>query len=197
MVSKDNCFLTFKFIETNLHLVGVESAAHDLGFTFYEKKDSSAGSKIGSAIILSLIFVIALAIVTFFMAIVFIYEFDRFIHCFFVFAFIIYFGLLGTIYLNIAVVEYNIPIDWITVVFVMWNYTGVGIVTFFISGSKILKQVYLVLLSSNVALILILIIPNWTAWVLVFLMALWDCYAVLHETGLHIYQSFLRNSLAN
>ena len=158
--------------------------AHDLGFTFYERKDSSTGSKIGSALILSLIFLGLLAVVTFCMAIIIIYEFERFIKAFFIFSFITYFGLLGTAYLCIVVREYNIPIDWITVLILMYNYTGLGIVVFFANGPKILKQAYLVILSSNVALVLILIIPDWSAWVLVIVMALWDCYAVLHETGL-------------
>ena len=154
-----------------------------MGFTFYEKKESSTGSRIGSAILMAVVFLIMLVLITFCMAIIIIYEFQRLIKAFFIFSFLIYFAILGTAYLCVAVRQYNIPIDWITVVVIMWNYTGLGLVVFFINGPKIVKQAYLIILSSNVALVLILIIPDWSAWVLVIVMAIWDCYAVLHQTG--------------
>ncbi|CAG2100225.1 unnamed protein product [Medioppia subpectinata] len=149
----------------------------------WEKEGSSSGSKLGTALIAAAIFVVLMAIITFVMALIIIYNFMVCVKVFFIFAFVIYFGLFSAGYVYIALDEYNVPMDWITVGVFIWNYTAVGIVIFFIAGPKLLKQTYLILLSANVALILILVLPEWTTWLLLGLMSIWDLYAVLHKTG--------------
>ncbi|CAG2169539.1 unnamed protein product [Oppiella nova] len=126
-------------------------------------KNSSAGDILTSALIMGL--------------------FTRCMKAFFILAFVIYFALFGAGYLFIAVSEYNVAMDWISILLILWNYTGVAIIVFFIAGPKLLKQIYLILLTENVALILMLVLPKWTTWVLLFLMCGWDLYAVLHKTG--------------
>ena len=165
-------------------LAGIEKVAKEAGVKFYESRDAPTHEKIGSALIVVVIFIVILAFVTFCMAIVIIYQWKRCMNCFFVFAFVIYLGLLMTIVLSLIVYEYNIPIDWITVLFFVVNYTVLGEVVFFVGGPKILKQTYLIIIASNVALLLILIIPDWTAWLLLVALCLWDLYIVLHETGI-------------
>lgn len=166
--------------------VGIEHMAREFGIGFYEKKDSGAGSKIGSALILIVIFIAILAFVTFCMAMIIVYKWKRLMNGFFVFAFVIYLGLLMTIILSMFLNEYNVPMDWITVFLFLVNYTVLGEMVFFVGGPKILQQTYLIIIASNVALLFILILPTWTTWLLLVVLCVWDLYIVLHETGLVI-----------
>ncbi len=43
---------------------------------------------------------------------------------------------------------YNLPIDWITYAFIMWNFSGVGVVSIFWYAPQRLNQAYLILISA-------------------------------------------------
>ncbi|KAJ3073337.1 Presenilin-1 [Podochytrium sp. JEL0797] len=76
--------------------------------------------------------------------------------------------VLGTSLLSI----YNVPFDYISFVFFLWNVAGVGLVSIFWKGPLILQQWYMVLMSTLMALSLSQL-PAITSWILLSLLAVW------------------------
>ncbi|KAI8908309.1 Presenilin-domain-containing protein [Gorgonomyces haynaldii] len=90
-----------------------------------------------------------------------------------------YFGeQLGARLLELA----NVPLDWISFAFFLWNFTIVGLVVIFWQGPVVLRQIYLVVMSSMMAFNLSQL-PSLVAWIMLVLLAVWDLIAVLCPYG--------------
>ncbi|CEG67860.1 hypothetical protein RMATCC62417_04220 [Rhizopus microsporus] len=75
-----------------------------------------------------------------------------------------------------------IPLDYVTMVFALWNFTVVGLVSIFWKGPLWLQQIYLTVMSSLMAFSLTGL-EQWTTWILLGLLAIWDLIAVLCPFG--------------
>ncbi|KAI8974634.1 Presenilin-domain-containing protein [Pilobolus umbonatus] len=77
---------------------------------------------------------------------------------------------------------FSIPLDFITLVFGLWNFAVVGLLSIFWKGPLWLQQVYLTIMSSLMAFSLTGL-EQWTTWILLGLLAVWDLIAVLCPFG--------------
>jgi presenilin 1 len=66
----------------------------------------------------------------------------------------------------------NLALDWISIVFYLWNFTVVGIMVIFFDGPLLLRKAYLVLVSSMMAFSLSQL-PELVTWVLLVFLAIW------------------------
>ncbi|TPX32396.1 hypothetical protein SmJEL517_g04421 [Synchytrium microbalum] len=101
------------------------------------------------------------------------------------FLMILVLGLLGlfTWTLSTALLAtFNAPLDYISMVFGIWNFAVVGLMVIFWRGPMWLQQIYLVFMSSLMAFTLTSI-TAWTTWILLVLLAVWDLFAVLSPCG--------------
>lgn len=88
----------------------------------------------------------------------------------------------GSIFLSI-VQQFSIPIDSITCFLLLFNFTIVGVLSMFSAGMPIvLRQGYMVSLGIIVAAWFTKL-PEWTTWVLLVALALYDLVAVLSPGG--------------
>ncbi|CAO3668080.1 unnamed protein product [Umbelopsis vinacea] len=98
---------------------------------------------------------------------------------------IIVLGLLGfmsyLLLLNLVQVFF-VPLDYITMTFALWNFAVVGLVSVFWKGPLWLQQAYLTIMSSLMAFSLTGL-EQWTTWMLLGLLAIWDLIAVLCPFG--------------
>ncbi|SAM05569.1 hypothetical protein [Absidia glauca] len=83
--------------------------------------------------------------------------------------------------LNLIQIFY-IPLDYITLSVALWNFVIVGLVSIFWKGPLWLQQAYLTVLSSLMAFSLTGL-EQWTTWILLGLLAVWDLIAVLCPFG--------------
>eukprot|EP01132_Coremiostelium_polycephalum_P004682 gene4682-5848_t len=86
-------------------------------------------------------------------------------------------------FLFILILTYiNLPLDYITFVIVVWNFSAGGIVCIFWYSPKILNHGYLISISCLMALFLSRL-PEWTTWGIVAIVAIYDIFAVLCPGG--------------
>mmetsp|Transcript_33836 Transcript_33836/g.95787 ORF Transcript_33836/g.95787 Transcript_33836/m.95787 type:complete len:460 (-) Transcript_33836:1345-2724(-) len=160
------------------------SASVAIATAYYnEEEGDSTSEKIAGSIINALIFVAIIAAMTFVLFLLFKYRCYKIIYGYMGFAgFNIFFFLSGTLALKVLQTFY-VPVDAITFCYVLYNFAVVGVLSLFFMPVPItMKQGYLVITGVVVAYIFTLI-PEWTTWVMLIAMALYDLCAVLIPGG--------------
>jgi len=77
---------------------------------------------------------------------------------------------------------FNVPMDYFTFAFIVWNFAVVGNVAIFWHASMRVNQGYLVCVSVILALIFTRL-PEWTTWLILGAIAIYDLFAVLCPKG--------------
>ena len=156
---------------------GIASAAYQ------ENADDSIATKAGGAVLNSLVFVAFITCATFGIFFLFKHNCTKVIWAYMGFSGLLIFGMLGAIVGMEVLQALNIPIDLLTFFFCVWNFSIVGVlVVFFWPAPLLVKQSYLVNLGAVVAFYFTRI-PEWTTWVLLVAMAIYDLFAVLTPGG--------------
>ena len=88
----------------------------------------------------------------------------------------------GTVIMAQIVAKNRIIIDWVTLMYCMWNFAVVGVCVVYYQGPLFLRQAYLIIISSIIAY-WVSMVPEWTAWIMLVALALYDLYSVLSPNG--------------
>ncbi|KAB2609459.1 presenilin-like protein [Pyrus ussuriensis x Pyrus communis] len=148
-----------------------------------ETVSDSSWDKFVGALLNSLVFVVVVTVVTFVLVLLFYLRCTRFLKIYMGFSSFVVLGFMGGEIALFLIQDFNVPVDSITFVLVLFNFAVVGVLAVFMSKMAIfVTQGYLVVIGMLVAYWFTLL-PEWTTWVLLVAMALYDLAAVLLPVG--------------
>ncbi|KAJ9185720.1 hypothetical protein P3X46_005317 [Hevea brasiliensis] len=150
---------------------------------YLESPSDSAAQKLEGALLNALVFVILIAVSTFLLVLLYYYNFTNFLKNYMRFSAFFVLGTMGgSIFLSL-IQHFSIPVDSITCIILLFNFTIVGVLSVFAGGIPIfLRQGYMVALGIFVA-VWFTKLPEWTTWVLLVALAVYDLVAVLAPGG--------------
>eukprot|EP00040_Diaphanoeca_grandis_P039089 m.258116 g.258116 ORF g.258116 m.258116 type:complete len:435 (-) comp36152_c0_seq1:227-1531(-) len=149
----------------------------------HESDNQSSGERFGGAIINVLIILCLLIAMTFLLVCLYKYRCYRAIHGWLMFSsFLLLFFFWGY-YVMEVLDSQNLSLDYYTLAMIVWNFGAGGLYAIHWKGPLIVQQVYLVIISSLMALVLIKNLPDWTTWCLLAVVAVYDLFAVLCPGG--------------
>ncbi|XP_010550515.1 PREDICTED: presenilin-like protein At1g08700 [Tarenaya hassleriana] len=150
---------------------------------YLENPSDSAAVKLEGSIANAVVFVVLVAVVTFVLVLLYYYNFTNFLKHYMRFSAFFVLGTMGgAIFLSI-IQHFSIPVDYITCLILLFNFTVLGTLSVFSGGIPIvLRQCYMVIMGIVVAAWFTKL-PEWTTWVILMALALYDLVAVLAPGG--------------
>ena len=149
----------------------------------YLQADDSISEKLEGSLVNALVFIAIVGSITFGLVLLLKHGYSRIIFIYLAFSgFTTFFVILGAIFLEL-VQKSHLHADVISFFFVLTNFSVVGAVTMFSMPAPLfVKQCYLVAISCSVAFIFTFV-PEWSTWVLLLALVLYDIGAVLSPVG--------------
>uniref|UniRef100_A0A7S4LJX9 Presenilin n=1 Tax=Eutreptiella gymnastica TaxID=73025 RepID=A0A7S4LJX9_9EUGL len=152
-------------------------------YLVYTEKDSdSDGTKFSGALLNALGVVCMFVTVTFLLVLLYKYRFIKTIVGWFVLTSFFLLFQMGWMWVDLFCTAYQIPYNTVPMVFVMFNFAVVGLVSIFWRGAQFMTQGYLICVSCMMGWFLSRL-PEWTTWGVLAAVAIYDIVAVLAPKG--------------
>ncbi|KAF9978911.1 hypothetical protein BGZ73_008416 [Actinomortierella ambigua] len=166
-----------------ISMAGSDYRPTQASYTVYRETPTSTptqnfvGSLANAGIIISQIVIVTIIIVILFKK-----GYIKVLIGFFMVVVALLLGFMGYVLVLNLIQVLRIPLDYVTMSFALWNFAVVGLVSVFWKGPMWLQQTYLTLMSSLMAFSLTGL-AEWTTWMLLALLVIWDLIAVLCPFG--------------
>ncbi|OAD60382.1 Presenilin like protein [Eufriesea mexicana] len=152
-------------------------------YTPFHEESSDTSTKVWQAVANSLILMVVIVIMTVLLIILYKYKFYKVINAWLIISSLLLLSMFSILYCEQILKAYNIPMDLFTLGLVSWNFGVVGMICIHWQGPLQLQQAYLIFISALMALVFIKYLPEWTAWVVLGVISIWDLIAVLTPKG--------------
>eukprot|EP00043_Microstomoeca_roanoka_P027220 m.13802 g.13802 ORF g.13802 m.13802 type:complete len:472 (-) comp7426_c0_seq1:99-1514(-) len=154
-------------------------------YTPYESNNPNAtnSEKFGGAVLNALIIIGIVIAMTFVLLLLYKYRCYKAIHGWLLLSSLLLLFFFSYQFVDQVLIAYNATLDWVTMALAIWNFGVVGLICIHWKGPLVLQQIYLVIVSALMALVLIKNLPDWTTWVVLGAIALYDLFAVLSPCG--------------
>lgn len=154
-----------------------------LVYTPFHETSPEPSTKVLNAVANSLILMSVVIVMTVFLILLYKYRCYKLIHGWLIMSSLLLLTIFTCLYTEEILHTYNIPMDYITFSLLLWNIGMLGMVCIHWKGPLRLQQSYLIFIAALMALVFIKYMPEWTTWVVLFVISIWDLIAVLTPRG--------------
>ncbi|CAD5117427.1 DgyrCDS6197 [Dimorphilus gyrociliatus] len=152
-------------------------------YTPLEETGTSGAKRFGISLGNTMIFLSLIIVMSIILILLYKFECYRFIHAWLVLSSLLLLFIFVYVYLGQVLERYNIPLDYVTTILFVWNFGVLGMCCIHWKGPLRIQQMYHIVISALMALVFIRYLPEWTSWVLLALISIWDLIAVLCPFG--------------
>ncbi|RUS26618.1 Presenilin-domain-containing protein [Jimgerdemannia flammicorona] len=173
-------FVLVCWLETTLNIN--DQQLQEAVLYYHEDPNDDTATRLGGSILNALLILFGIVVVTLAFVVCFYFRWYKLIYLWLGFSICSILGVTTSAIWIEMMDRFRLPLDWITMSFVTWNFMLVGLIAIFGRSPLWLQQAYLVIVSA-VSAISLLRLPSWTTWTVLNMVAIYDIIAVLCPAG--------------
>eukprot|EP01126_Amoeba_proteus_P052673 TRINITY_DN6383_c0_g1_i1.p1 TRINITY_DN6383_c0_g1~~TRINITY_DN6383_c0_g1_i1.p1 ORF type:complete len:451 (-),score=87.40 TRINITY_DN6383_c0_g1_i1:51-1334(-) len=151
-------------------------------FVYQESSSDSTGTRLGGSLLNALLILGMILATTVLFVCCYKYRCLKFLYGWLLLSTGMMLTTVGGKIFHKIILKLNIPMDYFTFGFMMWNFGVVGIIAIFWHSPLYINQMYLIFISSLLAIFLSQI-PEFSTWTILGVVAIYDLFAVLCPGG--------------